>query len=239
MKLTTSLVIICALFSFHTVEAKGKKAAPKEVVPEAKAPEAAPPPAPVAETKVEATPEAPSEEFKGKEDGFALSAGLNWRYGSAASSTGSTEARSINTLDILAAPGWQMGALAPRLLLSYETTGQNVDPSTVKNTNVRGSGYLIGLGATYLISNINILFGLEGFGTYTQGEKDSNGNTSTFSLPFGARLGGSYFFTQNFSADAIFHYVQYSENKVGDVVTSISTNRMRFITFGIGASYHL
>ncbi|MDZ4676411.1 MAG: hypothetical protein SGI74_02790 [Oligoflexia bacterium] len=177
--------------------------------------------------------------FGKRPDGFILGGGLNWGIGTGASSTGSTASRTMNTIELNAAPGWQIGNWAPQLLVAYDFVGQNTKPADVTNTNLRGTGYLIGVGTTYHWTRWDFLAGIEFLGTFTQSEKSADDKVSAFTKPLGFRLGSSYYFKNNWSADALFHYVHYSTNTLGGSNRDISSDRMRFITLALGVSYHL
>jgi hypothetical protein len=192
-----------------------------------------------AETSSTSSGNSDENNFGKRPDGFVLAGGLNWGLGSAASTGGATQARTVNSVEATALPGWQIGNWAPRLVLNYDFTGQNTDPGTVGNTNLRGTGYLVGLGTTYHWTRWDFQGGLELFGTYTHGEKSSDGRTSSFSKPLGFRLGGSYYFKDHWSADALFHYVQYSSNSLGDTTSDISSDKVRFWVLALGVSYEL
>jgi hypothetical protein len=121
---------------------------------------------------------------------FGVSAGASWGLGKMKNSTESTASRTMNTFGVLVLPGYKaLGMLLVGPEFEYRVVGQNTEPSEVSNTNLKGNGYLLGLGAKFYLLNFVFSGGFDFIGKHTQSLKTTSNLESSFSKPIGFRLG--------------------------------------------------
>jgi hypothetical protein len=171
------------------------------------------------------------------DNGLGVNAGAHWGLGSAANSQKTIPVRTMNTIDLQALPGYHFDNLLVGVLMELRFVGQNTDPATVSNQNLKGTGYLFGLGAMYLWNNWKFLGSLDFLGKHSLGVVDSSGKYSTFKKPRGFHLLVGYKFFERISADLSFSYETYKQNTLGTTDADISDNKLKHWNAGLGATY--
>lgn len=75
--------------------------------------------------------------------------GVHWGLGRLSNKVNSIPERTMNTIDATVYGGWRFGAFLPVVYGEVRLVGQNTEASEVGDTNMKGFGYLLGLGLEY------------------------------------------------------------------------------------------
>lgn len=175
---------------------------------------------------------------------FGVHGGINWGIGKGKNSTGSTQSRTLNTIGIQALPGYKLSTgVTPDFLigplLEYTFVGQNTEPSSVGNSNLRGSGYMIGLGVQTDFGPIVLLGSFDFIGQYSLSENTTAGLETKFKSPIGFRLLAGYPIMPMMTADLMFSMHSYKTNVLGGSDVDISSNKLTRWTVALGVSTRL
>lgn len=153
-------------------------------------------------------------------------------------SSGSIQARTINTLalDVLPGVNYMNFLIGPNF--QYGLTGQNTDPATVGDTNVKGSGWLLGLGTRVNLGMVVVGGSLDFFGKYSLSNNTTGGVKSSYSKPLGFRLRGGYPLPYpGLTADLNLSWHQYKQNTLGTQTIDIGSDKYSEWTIGVGVSW--
>lgn len=172
-------------------------------------------------------------------EGFAANGSLLWGVGSFQNNSGTIQSRTMNTLALNVMPGYRWNNFLFGPMGEFRIVGQMTEPSTVSNTNVKGSGYLIGLGVGYSWNEFDMTAGYDFFGQHSQSNTDALGNAIVNKSPSGIVVQVGYRFMPDISADLRFDMVSYGTDTVGGVDNNVSTNKSKHMNFSLGATYHL
>lgn len=172
---------------------------------------------------------------------LGLLTGASWGIGKMSSSASTLQSRSINNLAIHALPGYEFPVIGLLVgpMLEYQFVGQSTEVATVGNTNVKGSGYLAGIGGSYKIAGFFAAVSFDFFGKYTLSRNDIAGREIGFKKPMGFHVIGGYMFMPNISGDINFIWEQYSSTTIAGADTDISSDKFKEWAVRLGASYHL
>jgi len=171
-------------------------------------------------------------------DGFGLKAGADAFVGTVGNASDSIKSRSINGVGIYAMPGYEFSQFLAGAIFEYSFIGQSTEPSAVGDTNLRGSGYLVGAAFAYTDGMIHALVSYDMYGVYTLTNKTGIGQTSAYTKPAGLRLNLGYRLNPMFSVDAFYSDASYSDSSLDGVGTDISSDKLKIVRYGAGLTYH-
>lgn len=174
--------------------------------------------------------------------GFGLLTGASWGIGKISSSAGTIESRTINNFSIHAMPGFAITGTGFMFgpFGEYRLIGQNTDVATVSNTNVKGTGYLIGIGGTFTpLDLFYVGASFDFLGKYNLSLNNTAGQAVGYKKPIGFHFLAGYMFMPVLSADVIFNMEQYKSTTIGGTDTDITSDKFKEWDIRVGASYHL
>ncbi|MBX3018663.1 MAG: OmpA family protein [Bdellovibrionaceae bacterium] len=140
----------------------------------------------------------------------SVSAGLG--LGRTESADAGLAARTMNAASVDALVGYRHEAWVFGLHGDLRYQYQMTPLSEVNQTNLRGSGYLLGLGASYRVNkNFYTMAALDLFGLYDFAEPTSTGDRDELQKPLGLRLKAGYFWSEELplSVDADLQWVSF------------------------------
>jgi len=170
------------------------------------------------------------------DDGFGVRGGISWGYGEMENETQTIKTRDMNTIEAMALPGYRMGNFLVGAFLDYRRVGQNTKPEEVNNQNLRGGGYLLGVGSSYSYSTFSFLAAVSFVGQHKLSNKDASGQEVTYKKPLGFHLGAGMLFMKSYSADLMLSSVKYSEDELGSTTSDVSANKRAHWNAGLGIS---
>ena len=160
--------------------------------------------------------------------------------------SGAFQTRTMNALAIKAFPAYDLQRAIKNLpfklivgpFVEFRFVGQLTDPNAAATlgapTNLRGTGYLLGLGFGVELEKWSLIASFDPFGAHYLTNRIPNDLTSSFSSPFGVRVVVGYMIKRDISLDANFQYAAYDHNNVvGDMGGDALTQTL----FGVGARY--
>ena len=169
---------------------------------------------------------------------FGVDGGLSWGIGSAKNSTGSITSRTVNAFSINAFPNYSVAGFQLGVLGQYSIIGQNTDPATVSNTNLKGNAWLVGVGAEYQILAWTFSAGFNFLGNYSISANNSAGQSVSYKKPIGFLLKAGYFIIPMVSIDGSFQTTSYGTTTVASTDSDISANKLSETNFAVGGTYH-
>jgi len=179
--------------------------------------------------------------------GFSAKGGISWGMGKMKNESGSIKERDTNMLELAAMPGYRFWDVLVAPYLSYRSVGQNTEPSEVNNQNLKGSGYLIGLGSSYTYEMVSFTGAVSFLGQHKLSNKDLSNNEVTYKKPFGIHLGVDLMLSRwfkpldkvDFAANLNYSSVKYKEDQVGTSVADVDKDKrsQTNIALGISAFY--
>ena len=172
-------------------------------------------------------------------EGFGFSGGADWGLGSMKNSTTSIKSRTMNTFEFHALPGYSFMGFLVGLDMNYRLVGQNTDPATVGGTNLKGNGYLLGLGGEYSLGMLTFSAAIDFIGKHKQGLNTTAGDESSYKKPLGFKLGAGYRIAPMIDVDALISLTSYSTNELAGADVDISSNKVTHLNFALGMSYHM
>ncbi len=170
------------------------------------------------------------------ENSFGVRGGISWGYGEMENENQTIKTRDMNTIELMALPGYKISSILVGPFLDYRKVGQNTKPEEVNNQNLRGSGYLIGVGSSYSYSMFTFLGAVSFLGQHKLANKDVSGNEVTYKKPLGFHLGAGWAFMKSYSADLTLSSVKYSEDDLNGTTSDVSTNKRSHWNAGLGIS---
>lgn len=171
--------------------------------------------------------------------GYMLSAGADFSLGNMSNKDKTIPGRMMNSLGLDVVTGWMFGHVGPAVYGEYRIVGQMDDPSERSNQNLRGSGYLLGIGAAGTYEKWSFGLFYDFIGVYNLSNSDSNGNAVDYSSPGGFNLMAGYEVYPKLSVNLVFGMVSYSKSALGSTDTDISSNKMTHFWYGLGAMYRI
>ena len=171
--------------------------------------------------------------------------GVHWGFGRMGTSTNNTiPNRNMNTLSLQALPGYKVQNLLVGPYFEYLIVGQNTDPSdasnlTLHNQNIKGNGYLLGVGASYEWLKFNFGAAFTFIGNYSLSLQDTAGFYAQFQKPIGVNLQAGYRVYKKLTADLKFSTVSYAQDNVANVANDVSTNKRTHWDLALGATLHV
>lgn len=169
-------------------------------------------------------------------NGFGVRGGLSWGYGEMENENKTIKTRDMNTIEVMALPGYRIADFLVGAFLDYRKVGQNTKPEEVNNQNLRGSGYLLGVGTSYSYSMLTFMGAVSFIGQHKLSNKDATGQEVVYKKPLGFHLGAGWQFMKSYSADLTVSSVKYSEDELNGTVNDVSTNKRSHWNAGLGIS---
>lgn len=121
----------------------------------------------------------------------------------------------------------------------YAFVRQLRDPAEVSNSNMYGTAWIIGAGAGYEFGQFSVFGSYDFLSTYKLGQKTSSGKEVVYSKPTGFRFMANYKAWENVFISANFGLDSYKQVKTGDVTSTLSANKLKVTTYGLGIGYSL
>ena len=171
-------------------------------------------------------------------DGPKVAAGASWGLGNMSNSNFTIASRAMNTISLFAMPSYMWRQFFAGLDADLRFVGQNTATADVGGTNIKGTGYMIGLVVGYMWPQFYALTGLDFLGKHAESIATVTGLNSRYNKPIGVRLGFGYFFTKMISADFTATIDSYRQNLFGDQSIDISDTKLTHRNFALGASVH-
>lgn len=173
---------------------------------------------------------------------FGVQGGVNFGLGSAYNTSTSIPSRAINGAEIYALPGYRINQWMIGALIGYEFVGQTADPSTVSNQNVGGSGYSVGLAATYDVAKFNFGLSWDILSSYTLSTNASGGQSSIYTapLPLSFHVLANYRVLENhpeWLVGLFMKLTSYSTSSLGGTSVDVSSNKFTTLLYGVGITY--
>ena len=119
---------------------------------------------------------------------FGVDGGINWGLGSVHNSSGSVAGRTVNAIALNAFPNYKYAGIQFGIIGELRFIGQNTDPATVSNSNVKGTSWLMGIGAEYQILLWTFSAGFDFLGNYSLSETTASGSAVSYKKPIGFML---------------------------------------------------
>ena len=172
---------------------------------------------------------------------IGIDGGVHWGLGE--TNSDSMDKRTMNTASITAMPGYRIGSFMPGIFGEFRFEGQTTKPAEVNDTNFKGSGYLLGVGTTYDIWNLNIMGGISFLGNYSPSKQTIGKEELTYKTPMGMHLKAGYKILPFLTADIYSSFVAYKTVDINNTVKDTKTENdlgswVRHWNAGIGASVH-
>jgi len=174
-------------------------------------------------------------------DGITGRVNLNYGVGSAYDSDGGVVPRTMTTGRASAMPGWALGNFIPALYGEYQMGYQQTPSDNISDSNLKGAGWLVGLGLTYRIQRFEITGVLKGWGSYTQDKKDSKNRESILMRPFGGAVSVEYFVMKIWELNTFvglnFDYTTWNQIEQDGSLTDLYKNPTKTWTTALSASF--
>lgn len=120
--------------------------------------------------------------------------------------------------------------------LNYRIQPQMTSVSDAGGTNLKGKGWLLGLGAQYRINELWAVQGAVDFtGKYEFDKQTAAGQDDHLHAPLTLRLKAQYFFLPRWTADASANYIRWSKFHVSGADHSEASSQWMV---GVGITYH-
>lgn len=168
----------------------------------------------------------------------SLNMGFDWGFGKMKNSSETIQSRTMNALSFHVLPAYSLGVVSVGPQIEYRIVGQNTAAADVANTNLKGSGYLLGVAAFTKWMDLTVGLGFSFYGQHKLSLADIGGNESTYKKPIGFNLSVGYPVAPSVTADLRASLVSYRESNVGSVVSDVSDNKLTHWNIGLGAAYH-
>lgn len=150
---------------------------------------------------------------------FALPLSASAGIGTMASGGMNVKSRTMNALSIEALPSYRMGKWLIGPHLDYRVQGQVSSLSDAGGTNLKGSGWLIGLGVRHDFDDKFFVQGAIDFlGAYDLSKDTAAGEDDNLKAPIGLRAKTGYAFLEripNLTFDADLQLLQYKTIHIG------------------------
>ena len=169
---------------------------------------------------------------------LGVDAGVSWGLGPIYNQTKNIQSRTMNTIDLHVFPGYRFMGVLVGPMFDLGINGQNTDPLVVNNTNLKGTSWLLGLGAEYSLFGIVLSAGYDFLGRYSE-SYPAAGMDASYSKPSGLVFRAGYMILPFISVDASYRYASYSTSTLGVSDIDISANKVTQISYAVGASFHL
>ena len=135
--------------------------------------------------------------------------------------------------------GYSFGRWMIGLDFDYTWTSQLSELSNTGNTNLKGRGWIFGVGAKYELSSYVAFQGTFGFlGNYTFFQQTASGQSASMTCPLSFRLKTQFFTVANspLSLDVDLRYISWVNYYVEQAQASQTTSQW---SAGLGVTYHL
>lgn len=169
---------------------------------------------------------------------LGISVGTAWTVGSLGNPDMGLNERTVNAFALGVLPTYRVNhSLLMGLGFDSFWTGQITSVESAGGTNLKGQGYLAGIGARYFISEKWALQGNLNFvGTYNLTQDTHAGEDDSINRPLGIRLKGQYFFSRlPLTLDAVTEYIRWSRLTVTSTDLDKVSNQWMV---GVGLTYH-
>ena len=176
---------------------------------------------------------------------LGVDTGVHWGFGRMGTNTNNViPNRNMNTLSLQALPGYKISNFLVGPYFEYLIVGQNTDPSdasnlTLRNQNIKGSGYLLGVGGSYELEKFNFGAAFSFIGNYSLSLQDDAGFYIQYQKPIGIHLQAGYRVYKKITADLKFSTVSYAQDSIANVSNDVSTNKRTHWDLALGATVHL
>lgn len=169
--------------------------------------------------------------------GFAGTLGGSFEYGRLGDSGMGLSDRSMNSLSLEALPGYRFNS---KWLLgvdfNYRLQSQITSLSDTGGTNLKGKGWLFGLGAQYRINESWVIqAAVDLLGRYNFDQQTAASEDDHLASPLSLRVKGQYFFRECWSVDASANYIRWADFHVAGVDHSEPASQWMI---GAGITYH-
>ena len=175
---------------------------------------------------------------------LGLDTGAHWGIGRMGSNTNNViPNRTMNTLSLQALPGYRIQNFLVGPYFEYLIVGQNTDPSDPNNLNlnnqdIKGSGYLLGVGASYDYDKFIFGGAFTFLGNYNLSKQDEAGFYIQYQKPIGIHLQAGYRVYKKITADLKYSMVTYSQDNIANVANDVSTNKRSHWDLALGGTLH-
>lgn len=167
---------------------------------------------------------------------FAVPLSASLGLGAMENSDMNLKSRVMNALSLEALPSYRMGKWLIGPHLDYRIQGQITSLDSAGGTNLKGSGYLIGLGARYELSDRHFAqASLDLIGEYDFEKNSSIDQDDKAVSPLGLRLKSGYAFFEkipNLTFDADVQYLTFKKIHIAGTDTNATTNQF-MVSIGI------
>lgn len=147
--------------------------------------------------------------------------------------------RTVGALSVQALPGYRFGKLLVGANLDYRWQGQYTALERVGGLNWRGSGYLLGVGASYRFNpEWYAMVAVDFLGRYSFDRQTMAAQDDHLAAPLGLRAKVGYFPLARFpswSVDGDFQYLRFSELDVSGKINKTTSSQW---ILGVGVAYH-
>ena len=179
-------------------------------------------------------------------DNIGLQAGLSWGIGTMGNGTGgyAASSRTVNTLALRGFANYDLRSLLPSLgfrlsagpLFEFRFVGQNTDPAQADNTNIRGLGYILGLGlgGDWAERRISAIASFDFLGAHWLTNQTPSLQTSELSGLLGFRGVIGYRVKPRVSVDLSYQYGVYHDS---NIVKDLGPDAIHQSAFSIGVRY--
>lgn len=168
--------------------------------------------------------------------GFGVHTGANWGLGSMGDKSLIAD-RTVNRGALQVLPGYRVMGVLVGPMAELNLMGQNTEAKDVSNTNLKGTGYMLGLGGQYQFMDFVFAGSVDFLGRHTLSKNTATGQKSYYTSPLGFRLLAGYQFHEMMSADVVYSYHMYDKVNLGGADrVLVGNDRLEVFTFAVGLS---
>lgn len=175
-----------------------------------------------------------------QESGWALPISVNAGIGSMQDSKMDLRARKMTSASLEALPGYHFGAWMIGTHLDIRRQGQITSLHRAGGTNLKGMGYLLGLGVRYDVSNrFFTQTSTDFFGQYYFYRQNSSSKDVRLKSPLGIRIKSGYAFFEeipNLTFDFDLHYLTYKKIQISEDEFEAATRQWMI---SVGLTYQI
>ena len=176
---------------------------------------------------------------------LGLETGVHWGFGRMGSNTTNViPNRNMNTVSLQALPGYRIQNILIGPYFEYLIVGQNTDPAdpnnlNLNNQNIKGTGYLLGVGGSYEYEKLIFGGAFTFLGNYSQSKQDTAGYYDQYQKPIGIHLQAGYRVYKKITADLKYSVVTYAQDNIANTANDVSTNKRSHWDLALGGTLHI
>jgi hypothetical protein len=169
--------------------------------------------------------------------GFLGVAGLNAGVGSSGDKNDAIKKREMAYSELYLNLGYQFGMIAPLVQASYRYVGQTKDPADVSDTNLGGTGVLMGAGLLADFSSVKLTAVYVLSGSFALAKETSGGGKMTYTKPKGFHVDLGIPWKTDWDFVINFSSVDYEKSKSDSTETDLASNPVNQTLYGLGLAY--